>query len=88
MLRWIQTTHQNGYRTKFSLIFASLKFFLTRHRNENVYEMTIKTFEVATDPSTGLKYVYKAQDQLDKSHRADTTDIVSVIMPVVNYMLM
>ena len=58
-----------------------LRIFLCRRGNENVYEMTKKTFEIATDPSTGLKYVYKDQDELDKNHGADATDIVCGIMP-------
>jgi hypothetical protein len=57
-----------------------LRFFLCRRGNENVYEMTKTTFEVTTDPYTGLKYVYKAQDELDKNHGADSTDIVSGVM--------
>ena len=54
------------------LLFYIIYFFVRRGR-ENLYAMTLETFEVATDPD-GRQYIFQALDELDKNHREMDTE--------------
>ena len=54
------------------VLFYTIYFFC-RHGHENLYDMTINTFEIGIDPD-GTEYVFQAIDEMDKNHRADSTD--------------
>lgn len=43
--------------------------------------MTKSTFQVKTNPKTGLKYVIKATDELTKNHRESDKEKTSPTMP-------
>jgi hypothetical protein len=61
-----------------------IRFYFARRGKENFSEMTKQSFKVLTDPATGLKYVKKAIDELDKSHKENHNEEYSGVMPQLN----
>ena len=55
------------------LIFFIIYYFCRRGR-ENLYTMTVDTFKVDIDPTTGRRFVYQDIDEHDKNHGVDSTD--------------
>ena len=43
-----------------------IRFFFCRRANENIDAFTKDTFQIETDPDTGLKYVVKVIDETTK----------------------
>jgi hypothetical protein len=62
------TDTPNGLLNK---VWFEVMYFLCRRGQENLRAMTKETFELSTD-STGKRYIYQKQDELNKNHR-DTT---------------
>ena len=52
--------------------FQKIVIFCRRGR-ENLYDMTLDQFEVATEPD-GTRYVYQALDEFDKNHRDEEAE--------------
>lgn len=46
-----------------------IRLYFCRRGMENIHAMTKSTFEIKTDPKTGLRFVIKAMDELTKNHR-------------------
>ena len=53
-------------RLQHCVLFYFIYFFCRRGR-ENLYEMTLDNFELATEPD-GTQYVYQKMDEQDKNH--------------------
>ena len=54
-----------------------VRFFMCRRGNENFHDMRKDTFKVKKDAETGIQYVVKVVDELDKNHGDNQKDIVS-----------
>ncbi len=67
------TDTPNGLLNK---VWFEVMYFLCRRGQENLRAMTNETFELSTD-STGKRYIYQKQDELDKNHRDTTTGAVT-----------
>ena len=57
------------------VLFYIIYFFCHRGR-ENLYDMSINSFEIGTDPD-GRQYIYQAIDEMDKNHRYDSTEVAN-----------
>lgn len=64
--------HPNPRKLQKCVLFYIIYFFCRRGR-ENIYDMTIDTFQVATE-FDGVQYVYQAIDEQDKNHGIETND--------------
>ena len=67
------TDTPNGLLNK---VWFEVMYFLCRRGKENLRAMTKETFELSTD-STGKRYIYQKQEELDKNHRDTTTAAVT-----------
>ena len=54
------------------VLFYIIYFFCRRGR-ENLYQMSLNTFDIGTDPD-GTQYIYQAVDEMDKNHEIDQKD--------------
>ena len=64
-----------------SWVQFDIHFFMCHRGNENLYDMTKETFALKTDEATNIRYNVKAQDEMDKNHAENSTEIVSGAMP-------
>ena len=58
-----------------------IRFYFSRHGTENMHSMTKDTFVIKKDPNTGLKYVTKKTDELNKNHCKQDKERYSAFMP-------
>lgn len=64
--------HPDPRKLQKCVLFYIIYFFCRRGR-ENIYDMTIDTFQVETE-ADGVQYVYQAIDEQDKNHGPDNID--------------
>ncbi|KAH3751744.1 hypothetical protein DPMN_186313 [Dreissena polymorpha] len=57
-----------------------VRLFFCRRGVENMHSMTKNTFAISKDAKTGLRYVFKATDEMTKNHRETDREEVSGFM--------
>ena len=73
-------THMNGPpnpRKLQELMIFNIIFYLCRRGRENLRVMKKTTFMVGFDEACGRKYVFQAQDELDKNHQEKENEIAN-----------
>ena len=58
-----------------------LRYYFVRRGSENIYEWTTETFELKSDPATGINYIEKVKDEMTKNHTETDSDIITGYMP-------
>ena len=73
-------THMNGPpnpRKLQEVILFNVIYYLCRRGRENLRPMKKTTFMIAFEETCNRSYIYQAEDELDKNHQEDTTDIAN-----------
>ena len=70
-----------GPKELFNKVQFDIRYYFCRRGFENIYDMTKGTFSFATDPNTGISYVFKSRDELQKNHKESTSPIITGFMP-------
>ena len=58
-----------------------IRYYFCRRGCENIYDMTKSTFALAMNPETGIAYVFKCQDEMQKNHKEANNPIITGFMP-------
>ena len=58
-----------------------IRYYFCRRGCENIYDMTKDTFQLAFNTDTGMSYVYKAKDELQKNHKESNNPVITGFMP-------
>ena len=53
-------------------VMFDIRYYFCRRGGENIHDMTIGTFELQFDSTTGICYVKKVVDEMTKNHREKT----------------
>ena len=58
-----------------------VRYYLCRRGSENIYQMKKNTFSLAYNKDTGMSYVYKQKDEMQKNHKECNNPIITGFMP-------